>query len=190
MQMEELTAIIMRNELRACLAIHGGGGTVYFAREDGPLFYCSIVVEHEATVLQALVEAFTRMGYTCRLTDGKIAISPDDTYLQAMAFAHLPQCGNEMWCTMAKRLCLHNATRLTCQGRQLIIEVLRLERFAATAEQDRLGNRFKWKLNVNIDRIRQRVALLLRCRDTSGLHEAGCFLYEIEQKIKGYGRQI
>lgn len=180
--MEELTAIVMRDELRACLAMYDGRGTVYFAREEGPLFYCSTAMRHEATVLQELVEAFNRMGYMCSLSDGKIAIWPDDTYLRAMAFAHLPQCGNEMQCTIAGRLCLHKTEQLTCQGRQLIIEVLRLDRLAVSTGQDRMGNR---KLNADIDRIRQRAAILLRRGDTSGLHEAGCFLYEIEQKMKG-----
>ena len=182
--MEELTAIIMRSELRACLLRHGCGGTVYFANEEESLFSCSVAVQHEPDKLQIVADMFTRMGYTCRLQDSRIAVSPDDNYMQEMATLHLPQKKAGMQCTVSERLCLHKSVPLTGSGRQLIIETLRLERFAASCI-NKPGSHQMQKMDVNIDRIRRRVAIGLRQGDSSGLFESGCFLYEIEWRTSG-----
>ncbi len=156
----------MRQMARDALIASGGRGFVRFLPAGGALFV-SDAPRHGAVKTDALEEA----GFLCREEDGLLYITPDDALLSLCGEG--AQRTPVQWETasvqmqaLADRFLREKPLPLTDEGRQIILETLRLlwqdERHAASGMYS----------------LRARAAVLLRKGDRSGLFESGALLQD------------
>jgi len=183
MQMEELTALKMREELREYLKPFRGC-SVYFSEEDEELFYCRLNHLLERAEIERTIDNIVRIGYTTEWYDGKLWISPQNVYIENCVQRLLQNVGAEQYGLYSARLMMHPPETITEYGRKLILRALRLTKWANTGSNNK-GKPNKVRavseLKREIKGFRQECAMLLRRREYSGLYECGVFFSELER---------
>lgn len=191
MQMEELTALKMRDELREYLKPFRGC-SIYFSEKDDALFYCRLDKSLERAKIEKMIDGIGRIGYTTEWVDGKLWISPQNVYIVDCVHRILQNVRTEQRGFCSTHLMMHKPEAITERGRKLILKVLRLTKWVNSRRDE---NR---KLNIisdfseqkkQIKSFRQECAMLLRRRESSGFFESGVFFTELERTDLFWGNQ-
>ena len=183
MQMEELTALKMREELREYLKPFRGC-SVYFSEEDEALFYCRLNHSLERAEIERKIDDIVRIGYTIEWSNGNLRISPQNVYIEKCVQRLLQTIGAKQYGLYSARLMMHPPETITEYGRKLILRALRLTKWANTGSNNKGKPNTvsaRSELKKEIKGFRQECALLLRRRDYSGLYECGVFFSELER---------
>ena len=184
--MEELTALKMRKEIRRYLADFGKC-PVYFSDVPKALFYAHCWGIQESNRGQLLINGLEKLGYATELMNDQILIWPGDELIRQYSCLAEDNFKRELWGGCSNWLVLHPSETLTQEGRQLIIDVLRITKGVSANKIDDLivkGNTKKYpEILTQIRKNRQRAAVLLREKRLSGLYEAGVFLKELNSVI-------
>ena len=183
MQMEELTALKMREELREYLKPFRGC-SVYFSEKDEALFYCRINHSLDRADIERTIDDIVRIGYTTEWSNGNLKISPQNVYIEKCVQRLLQTIGAKKCGLYSARLMMHPLETITEDGRKLILRALRLAKWANTGSSNKgKPNKVSARLELKkeIRDFRQECALLLRRRDYSGLYECGVFFSELER---------
>lgn len=164
--MARVTAVALRDRARAALLAAGGRGFVRFP-ERGALLVSDAIRRCEDDAAKAsLVSALEEVGFACREQDGLLMITPSDALLACIdcqggcaidwdASLYGAQALASRWLRCEKQ-------QLTVQGRNLIVDTLRLT----------------WQNRVlqGLEALRAQAAVMQRERDTSGFRQAGAVL--------------
>jgi len=157
----------------------GGRGFMRFLPSGGALLTTDAVRRcADDNEKAALIDALKAAGFACSEQDGLLMLTPKDALLCSIVCReekeidwnsplHGVQALGALWVRKQKR-------ELTQDGRQLIIETLRL----GWQPMKQAGN--------GLDALRARAAVMLRRGDDSGFHEAGAVLLDwCDQKTGG-----
>ena len=185
MQMEELTALKMREELREYLKPFRGC-SAYFSEEDDALFYIHLASTLELIQKEELFAGLAKSGYVMKMKRGKYLVLPGDElisrYSRISEQNHVS--GAQGGCSA--RLMLHpSCDVMTQDGRRLVIDALKIGKdISDNRNNDPAKNsrRLSFAL-MQIKSIRQRAAVLLRKKECCGFYETGVFLNEVESMI-------
>lgn len=161
-----MTAVSLRNAARETLLAAGGRGFVRFA-ESGALLVSDAIRRCESDAAKEhLLEALAQAGFVCMERGGLLMMNPSDVLLETIAFEGCfsvnwadPLCGLQ---ALARRWLSRKKRPLTPDGRQLVIDALRL------TWQDRRTDGF--------EQLRAQAAVMQRNGDTSGFDLAGAVL--------------
>ena len=168
--MAGVSAAALRDRARDAMLDCGGRGFMRFAPPGGALLITD-ALRRCTDDLQAkrLTGALKSAGFACSAEGGMLLLTPRDELLRCGADA-LPQQDESLPLyeirMLAVRWMKSRPQALTASGRQLVLETLRL----LWQPKD--------KVLFGLDALRAQAAALLREKDTSGLHEAGCILYD------------
>ena len=168
--MAHVNAVELRSCARDAMIAAGGRGFVRFAPPGGALLLTDALRRcTDDAQARRLTDALERAGFACSTEGGMLLLTPRDELLRCGADAlplqdeSLPLCETRM---LAVRWMKSRPQALTDSGRQLVLETLRL----LWQPKD--------KVLAGLCALRAQAAALLREKDTSGLHEAGCILYD------------
>jgi len=178
--MARVTAIGLRAAAREAMIAAGGRGFMRFLPPGGALLATDAVRRCESDAQKtAMIDALAAAGFACCERDGLLMLTPKDELLCGIVFAgkheidwnlpqHRVQALGAGWIRKQKR-------QLTEDGRQLIIEALRLAWQPVKTEKD------------GLEALRARAAVMLRRGDDSGFYEAGAVLLGwCDQETGGY----
>ena len=184
MQMEKLTAIRMRDVLRSYFTCFGEY-PVYFSDITEALFFVRFTVPLEPAREQQMFAGLRELGYMYEITGNRILILPGDELIRQYSGIAERSIKPGLRGCLSGRLMLHSSEdEMTKNGRQLIIDTLRLAKGMPEPGNSLLMDQgYAGQLpaiRTQIKKIRQRTAILLRKREFSGLYEAGVFLGEME----------
>ena len=185
MQMEELTALKMREELREYLKPFRGC-SVYFSEEDDSLFYIHLASTLELMQKEELFAGLAKAGYVIKTKRGKYLVSPGDELISRYSRVSERNCVSGVKGCCSARLMLHPSCDLMTQdGRRLIIDTLKIGKdIYDNRNNDPAKNNKRLSLILmQIKSIRQRAAVLLRKKENCGFYETGVFLNEVESMI-------
>lgn len=163
--MEGVTTL--RDEARAAIFGAGGRGFVRFLSEGDALLVSDAPRRSDA---DALLAALCARGYDCDIRDGLLIITPGTQRLLALCAAQPSQQATNWESTLYQaqaltaRLLAEEALLLDEGGKQLALETVRL------LWQPRE------KVLSGLPALRARIAVRLREKKRSGLHEAGRLL--------------
>jgi len=164
--MARVTAVSLRNAAREAMLACGGRGFVRFPESGALLVSDAIRRCEDSAAKDALIAAFARAGFDCWEQDALLMMNPTDALLEAIGYegSFLIDWDGAL-CpvqALASRWMKRERQPLTPQGRQLIIDTLRL------TWQDRIAD--------GLALLSAQAAVMLRRGDTSGLREAGAVL--------------
>ena len=142
MQMEELTALKMREELREYLKPFRGC-SVYFSEEDDALFYIHLASTLELIQKEELFAGLAKSGYVMKMKRGKYLVLPGDELIRR--YSRKSECNivsGGKGCFSA-RLMLHpSCDVMTQDGRRLIIDALKIGKdISDNRNKDSIKNR-------------------------------------------------
>ena len=169
--MARVTAISLRAEAREAMLAAGGRGFMRFLPPGGALLATDAIRRCESDLQKrALIDAFNTAGVACCEKDALLMITPEDALLSCIAYdgkaeidwaspLHRVQALGLLWNRKPKKA-------LTQDGRQLVIEALRLSWQPFHQAED------------GFDALRARAAVILRRGDDSGFYEAGAVLLD------------
>ena len=175
--MARVTAVRLRERAREAMLAAGGRGFVRFLPEGGALLATDAIRRcGDAAAREMLMDALGQAGFACALRGGLLELTPVEDVLSALdgegtaidweSPLHPAQA-------LAVRFLARPKQRLTRDGRQLVVEALRLT--WQTGET----------LLAGLPALRAQAAVMLRSGDGSGLHEAGAVIWEFcEQEGK------
>ena len=176
--MARVTAVRLREQARGAMLAAGGRGFVRFLPAGGALLATDAIRRCEDDTSRArLTDALAQAGFACGMRGGLLEMTPTDDVL-------LVPGGEERvavdWESplhpaqaLAGRFLAAEKRPLTPDGRQLILETLRLTWLAP----DRVLS--------GLPALRAQAAVMLRRGDRSGLHEAGALLKEFCEQEQG-----
>lgn len=166
--MARVTAVLLRNRARETMMACGGRGFVRFP-DRGALLVCDALRRCESEgEKKSLLDAMEQAGFVCHEQDGLLYLTPADEMFVGIGCTQAvsvdwesPLCSAQ---ALASRWLSKERRALTQAGRQLIVDALRL------TWQD--------KVTEGLVSLRAQAAVMQRCGDSSGLHEAGAVLAE------------
>ena len=170
--MAHLSAAGLRDEVREAMLAQGLCGFVRIAPEGGPLLVTDCMRRAGAQAREGFLEALEGRGLLLCEHEGLLFLSPGRDCLQDIVrrAESVPACEDIDWRSplapaqsFAQRLLRDSIVPMSDRGEALLAEVLRLP--------DPQGG---WPA---LDRLRPRVAVMLREHDRGGLHEAGALLW-------------
>jgi len=169
--MARVKAVALRTAAREAMLAAGGRGFVRFLPAGGALLATDAVRRCESEAQRAALEsALEAAGFAVCERDGLLLLTPLDALLRGICHdadavidwaspLHRVQALGAGWIRRPKR-------PLTQDGRQMIIEALRLNWLPPKQAKD------------GLDTLRARAAVMLRRGDDSGFHEAGAVLLD------------
>jgi len=169
--MARVTAVGLRTSAREVMLAAGGRGFMRFLPPGSALLATDAVRRCESDMQkQAMTDALKAAGFACCESDGLLMLTPKDEVLGSIVCkearginwdspVHRVQALGAGWIRRKKR-------PLTQDGRQLIIEALRL------------GWQPMKRAENGLDALRAHAAMMLRRRDDSGFYEAGAVLLD------------
>ena len=175
--MAAVSAKSVRDRAREAIFAAGGRGFVRFLPSGGALLVSDAARRCENA--QALLDACRAAGFAVEEKNGLLDLTPEDGVLRALCDACTQTLRIDDWDgeaasagAFAIRLMRKKDTTLTADGRQLVLETLRL------LSQDDAH------ILMGLEGIRARAAAQLRHRDESGLRAAGVLIAD------WFGRQF
>ena len=165
--MAGLMAVRLRDLARQTLLEAGGRGFVRFAEAGCALLVTDAV--RRCSDVNALEQALKCAGFSCFEQDGLLHLAPQDVLLRTFICPQEPPIVR--WeesvhpaQTLASRWLSAPEETLTTEGRQLIVDTMRL---TGAPGKDVLAG---------LEALRAHAAVMLRRGDRSGMHEAGAIL--------------
>jgi len=166
--MAHVTAAGLRTAAREAVLAAGGRGFVRFLTEGALMATDAVRRCADEAQRSALILSLEQAGFVCREQDGLLLLTPKDALIEGLTYDHIKETD---WHdpmhpvrALGMRWIGKQKKALTPQGRQLIMETLRL------CWQD-AGQTLR-----GMEALRARAAVMQRHRDTSGMHEAGAVL--------------
>ncbi len=164
-----MDALALRGLARTAMLQAGGRGFMRFAPEDGALLVSDALRRcAQESERMHLVQVLEAAGFDAQAPDGLLLLTPRDALLREIP---APESAAIDWDsellaarTLAARWLAAPTEALTKDGRQLILETLRLTW------------RPKGEVLLGLAALRARAAVMLRRHDTSGMQEAGRIL--------------
>lgn len=161
-----VTALSLRDMARKAMLDAGGRGFVRFLDQGELLVSDAIRRCEDDAARDRLMDALGRSGFKCREQSGLLMITPGDALLEQIAYKggfevnwDGPQCAVQ---TLAARWLARRRLPLTQDGRQLLLDVLRLT--------------WQNRASEDLDALRAQAAVMQREGDTSGFAQAGAVL--------------
>lgn len=178
--MARVTALSLRTAAREAMLAAGGRGFMRFLPPGGALLATDAVRRCESEAQKAnMIDALEAAGFVCCEEDGLLMITPRDALLDNISCDMISEIN---WNSPLHRLqalgtgwIRKEKQPLTREGRQLIVEALRLSWQPVKQGKD------------GLEALRARAAVMLRRGDDSGFHEAGAvLLHWCDQEIGGH----
>ncbi|MBQ4266506.1 MAG: hypothetical protein IJB85_13455 [Clostridia bacterium] len=164
-----ITAAALRRAAREAMLACGGRGFVRFPDADHALLVTDAIRRcADDAQRSALTAALEEAGFACEVREGLLYLAPQDHWLAQIdcAPARAIDWSGELHSVraLAMRWLDRERQSLTCAGRQLVLDALRLT----------------WKdrshVLAGLGGLRAQAAVMQRNADTSGLYEAGAVL--------------
>ncbi|MBQ8617468.1 MAG: hypothetical protein IJ418_08115 [Clostridia bacterium] len=177
--MARITALVLRDRARAAMLAAGGRGFVRFPERGALLLSDAIRRCEDDAAKTRLLAALAEAGFVCHERDNLLEITPADALL---AEIDCEGSGETCWDgplwraqALSARWLKKPILPLTADGRQLIIDTLRL------TWQDRVAG--------GLDALCAQAAVMQRQRDVSGFHTAGAVLKDWCNMQEGTGHE-
>lgn len=177
--MARVTALCLRARAREAMLSAGGRGFVRFLSAGGALLATDAIRRcADEAARDALTDTLAQAGFVCEVRGGLLELTPADDVLSALSASGRTAIDWESPLhpaqALAARFLATEKQPLTREGRQLIVETLRLT--WQTPET----------LFSGLPALRAQAAVMQRRGDRSGMHQAGALLREFcEQEAKG-----
>ena len=176
--MARVTAVRLRDRAREALLAAGGRGFVRFLPPGGALLATDAIRRcADESARAGLINALEAAGFICVAHGGLLELTPADDVLSAPVGGAVEvdwESPMHPAQALAHRFLASDKRPLTDEGRQLVLETLRL---TWEMRDDRLL--------AGLTALRARAAVQLRRGDRSGLHEAGAVLKECCEQERG-----
>ena len=169
--MARVTALRLRSRAREAMRSVDGRGFVRFLPAGGALLATDAIRRcADDAARAALTDALAQAGFVCAERGGLLELTPSDDVLAGLDGGRGIEIDWKSPLHPAQALALRFLEKpkqpLTGAGRQIIVEALRLTWQTPKALLD------------GLPALRAQAAVMLRCGDRSGLHEAGAVLGE------------